>query len=103
MAVDLPQLKADLNKLREVDLEACRRLVDAALLVTPESPLADQEVVGVYQAWVANHSIYVAVIITSQPTPGNFSTSVLTSAAPGVNFVRASRWLFDWFNFRKDA
>lgn len=103
MAVDLPQLKLDLNKLRETDLEGVRRLVDAALLVAPESALADQEVVRVYQAWVANHSVYVSVIITAQPTSGNFTTNVLTSLNPATGYTRASVWLFNWFNARKDA
>lgn len=101
MAVDLVQLKADLNKIQEADLEQVRVLVDDALLVGPEEDLADQEIVAVFNQWKLNRTVRVRVVINGQPNPGVFNTQVLTSLTPTVGYVPASSWLFDWFNKRK--
>lgn len=101
MAVDLTQLKADLNKIQEVDLATVRVMVDDALLVHPDEALADQEILAVFAAFKANRDCFVRVSIQGQPTPGVFNTTTVSALTQvDATYTQVRRWLFNWFAAR---
>lgn len=101
MAVDLVKLKSDMNRLPDADLDSLRIRVDAALIVSPEDELADQVIGQVLQSFRANRDNFVMVTITAR-NGQNFDLDVATSLVPATGFIKVRRWLFDWFNKRKD-
>lgn len=101
MAVDLAQLNADLAKIQDADLESVRNIVSDSLIIKPESDLADQAILQVLGAFRTNRNVFVSVVITGRLT-SNFTLQVQTSLTPATGFILVRRWLFDWFNKRRD-
>lgn len=106
MAVDIAQLKLDLDKVDDNCLDDVRRLLDSCLILNPESPLIRRPIiVQILQAWADNKDVFVQVLVTARnntTTPPTFTIVVNTSATPAVGFVPAKRFLFAWFNAIKD-
>lgn len=100
-AIDITQLKNDLDKLSDNDLQDLRNRVDASLIVSPEDDLADLAVLRVMQAFRANRDAFVQVSLANRTGP-DFTINVTTSLTLTTSFILIRRWLFIYFNKRKD-